>query len=135
MEKLCDVCGKAFNSSRVDKRTCSGRCQKALQRVKVDSMSESGHGSLIKVDKGLGLDAKVDREEVVRQDIMQQEGSNKRVRCPVTSHPEGCLRCSRLRNETGDALANCGATYYNCHQWGVCIESYHEGMCEEEAPR
>jgi hypothetical protein len=44
--KVCENCGKAFKSVRLDARTCSVRCRVALHRSAVDPHDDSGRTAL-----------------------------------------------------------------------------------------
>ena len=103
---VCIQCNQEFNSKRLDAKYCSSVCRAKFNRT--DTVKRTDNVT----DK---------RTDNTKPDVT--------VKCPKTEHPQGCLQCFHIRKDNKDNTLVCNSQYYDCDTWGVCIDSYHRGMC------
>ena len=117
----CIQCNLDYESKRATSKYCSAKCRVTANR---DSVTKDSVTPLSVTKSKNAKDLQVSANKT-----LDKWTSDTVSQCPEVEHAQGCLSCLRLRKEKKDDTLQCNGTYVNCKQWGVCINSYHQGMC------
>lgn len=117
MNTVCVQCKGEFEA-RAGAKYCSPKCRVAYSRA---TETPQAPVETVAVTPKVKVPTPVkEAPEAIQSDT-----------CEYIEHPaDGCLACARARETRKDAT--CGERYIDCVKWGICIESYHRGMCMKE---
>ena len=109
----CIQCKEEYKAKRATSRYCSDKCR---------NYSNRGVSGTVGVTKLSGT-------PLSGTDATDKVSVSNKTTCPEVEHAQGCLRCSRLRDDEKDTTLQCDSKYYDCTKWGQRIDTYHMAMC------